>query len=64
MVAQVVAPEGEHVLVVAPSGGQADGPRLGGGTTALVTTEGDGSMPASGLGGGQVAGHLGVCFLN
>ena len=52
--AQVLAPEVELVLVVAPSGDQAGGPRLGGGTRAPVPAGGDGSLPGSG-GGAQVA---------
>ena len=42
--------------MVAPSGGQADGSRLGGGTIASVIADSDGSLPASGPGGEQVAG--------
>jgi hypothetical protein len=49
LVAQVVAPE--HNSVVAPSGDQAGGPRLGGGTRAPVTADSNGSLAASGLGG-------------
>ena len=51
----MVAPEVKHVKVVAPSGDQAGGPMLGGGTRAPVTEGGDGSVPGSG-GAGQVAG--------
>ena len=43
--------------------GQAGGPRLVGGTKVPVTAGGDGSLPASRLGGGQVAGHPGVRLL-
>ena len=50
--------------MVAPSGGKADGPRLGGGTRASVTADGDCSLPASRLGGNQVAGHSGVRLLD
>ena len=50
--------------MVAPSGGQVGGSRLGGGTRAPVTANGDGSMPAPGLGGSQVASHLAVRFLD
>ena len=46
----MVAPEVEHVKVAAPSGS----PRLGGGTRAPGTADGDGSLPNSGLGCGQV----------
>ena len=42
--------------MVALSCDQADGPRLGGGTRASVTADGDGSVAAFGLGGDQVAG--------
>ena len=42
--------------MVAPSGDQAGGPRLGGGTRAPVTTGGDGALQAAGHGGDQVAG--------
>ena len=52
MVAQVAAPEVEHVFVsVEPSGDQAGGPRLGGGTRASVTADRDGSLATSGMGG-------------
>ena len=64
VVAQVVAPEVGHVQVKTPSGDQAVGPRLGGGTRAPITADGDGSMAAYGLGGGQVAGNPGVCCLD
>ena len=47
--AQVLAPEVELVLVVAPSGDQARDPR------APVSAGGDSSLPDSGLGGDQVA---------
>ena len=42
--------------MVAPSGDQAGGSRLGGDTRAPDTTDSDGSLPASGQGGNQVAG--------
>ena len=42
--------------MVAPSGDQAGGQRLGGGTIAPVTAGSDGSLPAAGLGGDQAAG--------
>ena len=51
MVALVVAPEVEHVYVVAPSGDQVFGPRIGGGTRAPVTTDSDCSLAAFGMGG-------------
>ena len=51
MVALAVAPEVEHINVVASSGDQAVGPRIGGGTRAPVTTNSDGSLAASGMGG-------------
>ena len=50
--------------MVIPSGDQAVGPRLGGDTRAPVADDGDGSLAASGLGGGQVAGNPGVCLLD
>ena len=53
----MVAPEVKHVKVVAPSGDQAGGPMLGGGTRAPVTEGGDGSVPGF-WGGGRVAGDL------
>ena len=40
----------------APSCRQAGCPRLGGGTRASVSADGDGLLLASGLGGNQVAG--------
>ena len=52
----MVAPEVKHVWVVAPSGDQTCGPKLGGGTRASVTTDGNTLLAASGLGGDQVAG--------
>ena len=48
LVAQVVALEVEHDSVVAPSGDQIGGPRLGGGTRDPVTAGGDGSLHGSG----------------
>ena len=64
VVAHVVAPEAEHIKLAAPSGCQAGSPRLGGGTRAPVTADGDGSHPDSGLGCGQVAGHPCVHLLD
>ena len=43
--------------MAAASGDQADGPRVAGETRALVTAEGDDSLPNSGLCCGRVAGH-------
>ena len=42
--------------MVAPSGDQTGGSRLGCGTRAPVTAADDGSLPAVGLGDDQVAG--------
>ena len=41
--------------MVALSSDQAGGLRLGGGTRAPVTSGGDGSLPAAGLGGDKMA---------
>ena len=44
--------------MVALSCDRADGPRLGGGTRASVTADGDSLLAAFGLGGDQVAGGV------
>ena len=55
-----MAPEVGHIYVVVPSGSQAGGPRLGGGTRAPATADRGGSMLVSGLVGGLVAVHPGI----
>ena len=50
--------------MVALGGCQADGSRLAGGMRSPVTAGGDGSMPASGLGGAKWLGSSGVCLLS